>query len=149
MSTNSKPQVKITAEEFRYIALLHDLTQVYVRDCIVDNNYNRIIFLVDPKDIRQAIGPKGVTLQKLKKVLNKDIEIVGYSENLEEQVRYALAPAKVREVRVVNRPGGKKVVYATVDPNDKGIAIGRNGRNVERARMILNRYYGIDSVIIA
>lgn len=149
MSTDSKPQVKITAEEFRYIALLHDLTQVYVRDCIVDNTYNRIIFLVDPKDIRQAIGPKGVTLQKLKKVLNKDIEIVGYSENLEEQVRYALAPAKVREVRVVNRPGGKKVVYATVDPNDKGIAIGRNGRNVERARMILNRYYGIDSVIIA
>lgn len=148
MSKNNKSQIKLTAEEFRYIALLHELTNVFVRDCIVDEENNRIIFLVDPKDIGKAIGPRGLYVQRLRKLLNKDIEIVGYSDKLEEQVKYALAPAKVREVRVVNRPGGKKVVYATVDPKDKGIAIGKNGKNVARASMILRRYYGIDSVII-
>ena len=121
---------------------------MYVRDCIVDNDNNRIIFLVDPKDIGKAIGPRGMYVQRLRKLLNKDIEIVGYSDNLEEQVRYALAPAKVREVRLVNRPGGKRIVYATVEPRDKGIAIGKNGRNVARASLILRRYFGIDNVII-
>ncbi|OYT40040.1 MAG: transcription elongation factor NusA [Desulfurococcales archaeon ex4484_58] len=149
MSKDDKPQIKLTAEEFRYIALLNALTNVFVRDCIVDEENNRIIFLVDPKDIGRAIGPRGIYVQRLRKTLNKDIEIVGYSENLEEQIRYALAPAKVREIRVVNRLGGKKIVYVSVDPKDKGIAIGRNGKNVARARLILKRYYGIDSIIIA
>jgi N utilization substance protein A len=148
VSKNSRPQIKLTAEEFRYIALLHELTNVFVRDCIVDEDNNRIIFLVDPKDIGKAIGPKGIYVQRLKKILNRDIEIVGYSDKLEEQVKYALAPAKVREVRLVNRPGGKKIVYVTVDPKDKGIAIGRNGKNAIRATLILRRYHNIDSVII-
>ncbi|RLG81692.1 MAG: NusA-like transcription termination signal-binding factor [Thermoprotei archaeon] len=145
---NNKPQIKLTAEEFRYIALLHELTNVFVRDCIVDSDNNRIIYLVDPRDIGRAIGPRGVNVQRLRKLLNRDIEIVGYSDSLEEQVKYALAPAKVREVRLVNRPGGKRVIYASVDPSDKGIAIGKNGRNVARATLILKRYFGIDSVII-
>jgi len=148
LSKESKPQIKLTAEEFRYIALLHELTGVYVRDCIVDEDNGRIIFLVDPKDIGKAIGPKGVNIQRIRKILNKDVEIVGYSDKLEEQIRFALAPAKVREIRVVDRPGGKKTVYVSVDPNDKGIAIGKNGRNVARVALILRRYYGIESVVI-
>jgi len=148
VSKNNKSQIKLTAEEFRYIALLHELTNVFVRDCIVDEENNRIIFLVDPRDIGKAIGPRGTYVQRLRRLLNRDIEIVGYSDKLEEQVKYALAPAKVKEVRVINRPGGKKVVYATVEPRDKGIAIGKNGKNVARAALILRRYYGIDSVII-
>jgi len=152
MSTSSesgKKQVKLTAEEFRYISLLHELTGVYVRDCIIDNEYNRIIFLVEPKDIGKAIGSRGMYIKQLRKLLNKNIEIVGYSDNLEELVKYALAPARVHEVRVVNKPGGKKTVYATVDPKDKGIAIGKNGKNTVRAKLILQRYFdNIDNVII-
>lgn len=148
MSKNNKSMRIITTRELRYIALLNEVTDVFVRDCIVDDENNRIIYLVEPKDIGKAIGPRGIYVQRLRKLLNKDIEIVGYSDKLEEQVKYALAPAKVREVRLVNRPGGKKIVYATVDPNDKGIAIGKNGKNVARALLILKRYYNIDSVII-
>jgi len=149
VSKNNKPQIRLTAEEFRYIALLHEITNVFVRDCIVDEGNNRIIYLVDPKEIGKAIGPRGTYIQKLRRLLNRDIEIIGYSDDLEEQVRYALAPAKVREIRVVNRPGGRKIVYATVEPSDKGIAIGKNGKNVARARLVLKRYHGIDNIIIA
>ncbi|MET1160705.1 MAG: NusA-like transcription termination signal-binding factor, partial [Thermoprotei archaeon] len=92
--------------------------------------------------------PRGINIQRLRRLLNKDIEIVGYSDKLEEQVKYALAPAKVREVKLVKRPSGKKIVYASVEPSDKGIAIGKNGRNVARATLILKRYFGIDSVVI-
>lgn len=121
---------------------------MYVRDCIVDGENNRIIFLVNAGDVARAIGLRGSNVQRLRKLLNKDIEIVGYSEDLAEQVKYALAPAKVREVKVVNRPGGKRVAYVIVDPSDKGIAIGRNGKNVSKATLILRRYFGIDGVVI-
>jgi len=148
LSENNRSQIKITAEEFRYIALLNEYTNVFVRDCIVDEENNRIIYLVNPTDIAKAIGPKGIYVQKLRNLLNKDIEIIGYSEKLEEQAKYALAPAKVKEVKLANKPSGRKIIYVIVEPKDKGLAIGRNGRNVSRAKLVLKRYFNIDDVII-
>ncbi len=141
-------QFKLTPEELRYMALLNTLTGVHVRDCIIDNEFNRIIFVVNPEEIGQAIGPRGINVQRLRKILNKNIEIVGYSDKLEEMIRLALVPARVKDIRLVER-AGKKTVYVSVEPGDKGIAIGRNGKNVARARILLQRYFGIDNVIIA
>ncbi len=145
----SKSSVKITAEEFRYMALFSEITGVTVRDCIIDNENNRVIFLVNPDEVGRAIGSRGFFVQKLSKILGKTIEVVGYSDKLEEQVKYALAPARVTDVRVVERPNGVKIVYVAVNPADKAIAIGKNGRNVQRARLVLKRHFGIDSIIIA
>lgn len=149
MGRKNEKKIKITPEEFSYMALLHEVTGVHVRDCIVDDENDRVIFLVNPDEVGKAVGPRGTYVQKLRKIIGRNIEIVGYSEDLEEATRLALAPARVKEVRLVNRPGGKKVVYVSVEPSDKGIAIGRNGKNVARARIILGRYFGVDSVIIA
>ncbi|MFZ8791309.1 MAG: NusA-like transcription termination signal-binding factor [Thermosphaera aggregans] len=147
--SRERGQVKITPDEFRYMALLHEITGATVRDCIMDESENRVIFLVNPEDVGKAIGPRGFFVQKLRKILNKNIEIVGYSDNLEEQVKYALAPARIKEIKVTSRPGGEKVVYVAVDPSDKGLAIGKNGRNVQKAKIILKRHFNIDSLIIA
>jgi len=147
--SKERPQVKITPDEFRYMALLNELTGATVRDCIVDEENNRVIFLVNPEDVGKAIGPKGFFVQRLKRILNKNIEIVGYSDNLDEQVKYALAPARIKEAKLTTRPDGSKVLYVAVDPADKGIAIGKNGKNVQRARLILKRHFDIDSVVIA
>jgi len=146
---SSKGSIKLTPEEFRYMALLHEITGVHVRDCIIDEENDRIVFLVNPGEVGKAVGPRGIYVQKLRKLLGKNIEIVGYSDKLEEQVKYALAPARVKEVRIANRPGGKKVVYVSVEPSDKGLAIGRGGKNVAKARLILQRYFDVDSIIIA
>lgn len=147
--SSEKPQIKITPEEFRYMALLNELTGAVVKDCIIDEENNRVIFLVNPEDVGKAIGPRGFFAQRLRRLLNKNIEVVGYGSSIEEQVRYALAPARVKEVKLATRPDGSRVLYVAVEPSDKGIAIGRNGKNVQRARLILKRHFNIDSVIIA
>ncbi len=149
MSKKSGKRITISPEELSYMALLNEITGVHVRDCIIDDEYNRVIFLVNPDEVGKAVGPRGSNVQRLRKIIGRNIEIVGFSEDLEEQARLALAPARVKEVRVVNRPGGRKIVYVTVESNDKGIAIGKNGKNVARARMILKRYFDVDNVIIA
>ncbi len=140
--------IKLTPEELRYMALLHELTGVHVRDCIIDEDFNRIIFVVNTSEIRQAIGPRGLNVQRLRKIIGRNIEIVGYSDKLEDMVKLSLVPARVRDVRLVQR-GGRKTVYVSVEPSDKGLAIGRNGRNVARAKILLKRYFDVDNVIIA
>lgn len=142
------PEIKLTPDEMRYIALFQDITGAVVKDCIVDNSENRIIFLVRPGDMGLAIGRNGINIKRIKKIIGKNIEVVEYSDKLEELAKNALAPARVRSVKVVPRHDGKKVVYVDVDPRDKGIAIGKAGRNVARARLILKRYFDVHSVIV-
>ncbi len=141
------PEIKLTPEEIRYISLFQDVTKAVVRDCIIDNENNRIIFLVEGKDMGMAIGKGGVNVKKLRKVIGKDIEIVAYSDNLEELVKNLMSPARVKSIKIINS-NSRKSVYITVDPQDKGLAIGKNGRNVVRAKLILKRYMDIDNVVI-
>ena len=35
-----------------------------------------------------------------------------------------------------------------VDANNKGLAVGRNGRNVERAKLLARRYFDISRIMI-
>ncbi|MEM3349922.1 MAG: NusA-like transcription termination signal-binding factor [Saccharolobus sp.] len=141
------PEIKLTPEEIRYISLFQEVTKASVKDCIIDNDNNRIIFLVESKDMGIAIGKSGINVKKLRKILGKDIELVAYNDNLEGLVKNLMSPARVRSVKVVNT-NSKKSVYITVDPQDKGLAIGKNGRNVLRAKLILKRYMDIDNVVI-
>jgi len=142
------PEIKLTAEEMRYISLFQDLTRATVRDCIIDESENRIIFLVKPGDMGLAIGRNGINIKRLRKLLGRNIEVVEYADTVEKLAKNALAPARVLNVKVLQTPTGKKKIIVTVDPQDKGIAIGKAGRNVARARMILKRYFDIDSVIV-
>ncbi len=142
------PEVKLTLEELRYIALLQDLTGVSVRDCIVDEENNAIIYIVSPGQAGLAVGKGGANVKKLSKILGKRIEIVEYADNLEDLVRNLFLPARVLNIKLVTSLNGKKMLYVTVDPKDKGIAIGKDGRNVAKAKTVLKRYYDIESVSI-
>ena len=138
----------MTEKEIKYISLFQDVTGASVRDCIIDDDNNRIIFLVRPGEVGLAIGRGGINIKRLRKLLEKDIEVVEYAEKLEDLVINALMPARVKSVKLVKTANGRKVVYVTVDPKDKGIAIGKGGRNVSKAKLILKRYFDVDSVVI-
>jgi len=140
--------IKLTTEEMKYIALFQDITRASVMDCIIDDNNNRIIFLVKPGEVGLAVGRGGINVKRMKRLLGKDIEVVEYAEKLEDLVKNALMPARVKSVKLITTGDGRKIVYVTVDPKDKGIAIGKGGRNVSKARLILNRYFKVDSIVI-
>jgi len=148
MAEKTKSNIRLGAEEMRYISLFQDLTGAVVKDCVVDNDNNRVIFLVKPGDMGIAIGKNGINIKRLTRLIGKNIEVVEYAETVEELAKNALAPARVKSVKLVSTPIGKKVVFVTVEPQDKGIAIGKAGKNVNRAKLLLNRYFNIDAVVI-
>ena len=54
----------------------------------------------------------------------------------------------VSEVKLNDRPDGSKQAIVIVDPRKKGIVVGREGRNAEKARLLAKRYFDITSVLI-
>ena len=140
--------IKLTSREMRYIALFESITGATAKDCIVDNDLNRIIFIVKEGNVGMAIGRRGKNIHLLEKMTGKKHEIIEHSENPAQFIRNALKPAKVDEIRITERPDGKTIAVVSVKPKDKGVAIGKNGRNAERIRFLAKRYFQIQNVSI-
>ncbi|KPV63759.1 MAG: transcription elongation factor NusA-like protein [Candidatus Bathyarchaeota archaeon BA1] len=132
----------------RHIALFESITGAAVRDCIIDGELNRIIFVVKEGDLGIAIGKGGKNIYLLERMTGKKHEIIEHSENPVQFIKNALKPARVKEIRLTERPDGKTIAVVSVNPRDKGVAIGKNGRNAERIRLLAKRYFQIQNVSI-
>jgi len=141
--------VKLTADELKYIALLNDITGITAKDCIVDEESNTLIYIVPPGTAGLAVGAKGKNVKQLSKILGRRIEIVEWADSLEDFVKNLFLPARVVSIKLNKLKDGKKVLQVKVMPEDKGLAIGKNGRNVNKVRVILKRYYDIDVVSVS
>jgi N utilization substance protein A len=139
-------RIKLTGEEMRLIALFENITGAMANDCIIDAD--RIIFVAKPGEMGLAIGKGGKNINMLRKMTGKQIEVVEFGDTVEALVRNCLAPAKVKEIRITERPD-RKIVVVEVEPKDKALAIGKNGRTIDKTRMLAKRYYQIDHVQIA
>jgi len=140
--------IKLTSREMRYISLFESITGANVKDCIVNEEQNRVIFVVKEGEIGMAIGRHGRNIHTLERMTGKKHEIIEYSEEPAQFIKNALKPAMVKEVRITERPNGKTIAVVAVNPRDKGVAIGKNGRNAERLRFLAKRYFQIQTVSI-
>ncbi len=143
-----QPKIKLTSEEMKYMALFESITGATTQDCIIDEKLERIIFVAKPGDMGLAIGKGGKNINMLRRMTSRQIEVVEYAETPEALIRNSLAPARLKEVRVTERPD-KKIVVVEVDPRDKAIVIGKNGRTIDKTRLLVKRYFDIDHVVVS
>ncbi|MFC1803204.1 NusA-like transcription termination signal-binding factor [Thermoproteota archaeon] len=140
--------VKITETEMQYIQLLQNMTGATIVDCIVDNENDTIIFTVKKGEVGLAVGKGGEKIKRFRNMTNKHVEIYEYMPEVDKFIKNALKPAKVKDIRLVDRMEGKKIAMVNVEPKDKGIAIGKNGSNIKKIRFLAERYFQLDTVVI-
>src|SRR6266516_4736733 len=128
--------------------ILHNAGQSEIPVYIIDEKLERIIFVAKPGDMGLAIGKGGKNINMLRRMTSRQIEVVEYAETPEALIRNSLAPARLKEVRVTERPD-KKIVVVEVDPRDKAIAIGKNGRTIDKTRLLVKRYFDINHVVVS
>ncbi|MEM2142191.1 MAG: NusA-like transcription termination signal-binding factor [Candidatus Thorarchaeota archaeon] len=142
------PSFKLTMEDMALIATFERITGVSPIDVIRDDETDRVIFVVREKQLGRAVGKGGSNVRAASEALGKTVDIVEHADTAEEFVKRALAPARVERVRISQNASGALVATVSVKPEDRGIAIGKDGRNVERARRLAKRHFGLDSVMI-
>jgi len=140
--------IKITENEMRFMALLENMTGATIVDCILDESDDTVIFAVKKGEVGLAVGKGGEKIKRFRRMTNKQVEIYEYIDDAENFIRNALKPAKVKEIRLVDRVGGDRIAMVNVETNDKGIAIGRNGQNIKKIRFLAQRYFGLDTIVI-
>ncbi len=86
----------------------------------------------DVDAIGACIGPRGARVNKIVEILNGEkIDIVNYSENPEEFIAAALAPANVLKVEIEDAE--KHICHVTVPDHQLSLAIGNKGQNARLA----------------
>ncbi|MDQ3838294.1 MAG: NusA-like transcription termination signal-binding factor [Thermoproteota archaeon] len=141
-------KIKLTSDELRLMSLFQNVTGAVARDCIVDNRMERVIFVVNKGQMGLAIGKGGATIKQLQNVVTKKVELVEYSDEASEFISNILNSEKIREVQISERTNGTKQAIIIVDPSKKGVVVGKDGRNAEKARLLAKRYFQISSVLI-
>ncbi|MGH9986911.1 MAG: NusA-like transcription termination signal-binding factor [Nitrososphaeraceae archaeon] len=141
-------KIKLTSDELRLMSLFQSITSVTARDCVVDDKMDRVIFIVNKGQMGLAIGKGGMTIRQLQNVVAKKVELVEYSDDASDFVRNILNPQMVNDVKITQRTDGSKQAVVLVDAKRKGVVVGKEGRNAEKARLLAKRYFQISNVLI-
>ncbi|RDE16092.1 MAG: NusA-like transcription termination signal-binding factor [Candidatus Thorarchaeota archaeon] len=136
-------------DDMGLIARFEQITGVSAVDVVRDDDGERIIVVVRAKQLGKAIGKGGINVRAASDAFGRAIDVVEMAETPEEFVKSALAPARVESVKIIEHRDGTKVASVTVKSDDRGIAIGRDGRNVARARILVRRHFDLNNVVIA
>jgi N utilization substance protein A len=88
---------------------------------------------IDP--IGSCVGQKGVRVMNVMDELNGErIDIISWSKDIDEYIKAALAPAKVAQLDIDEED---KRVKVYVQPDQRPLAIGKEGQNVRLASKLL------------
>ncbi len=140
--------IKLTTDQMRLISLFQNVTGASARDCVEDEKQNRVIFVVNEGKMGLAIGKGGAHIKNLQIIVKKNVELVEYSDDPVTFLKNMLNAKLVTDVKLNKRLDGSTQAIVLVDAKKKGIVVGREGRNAEKARLLAKRYFEITSVLI-
>jgi len=74
--------------------------------------------------------------------------LVEYSDDPIKFLKNVLNEKYITEIKMSERLDGSQQAIVIVDGSKKGVVVGREGRNAEKARLLARRYFDITSVLI-
>ena len=140
--------IKLTTDQMRMMSLFQNVTGATARDCIEDQKQDRVIFVVNTGKMGLAIGKGGTHIKSLQNIVKRNVELVEFDDDPAKFLSNLLNSKLISEVKINTRPDGTKQAIVMVDPRKKGIVVGREGRNAEKARLLAKRYFNITNVLI-
>ena len=141
--------IKLTTDQIRLISLFQNVTKTTARDCLDDEKQDKIIFVVNEDKMGLAIGKGGSNIKSLQNILKRRVELIEYSDDPIKFLKNILNSKLVNEVKLDTKQDGSLQATVIVDQGNKGLGVGREGRNAEKARLFAKRYFDISSVQIS
>ena len=135
-------RIKLDMNTIRYINLFESITGVMVKDCIINEDRDKITFVVNEGQIGIAIGKNGMNVKKVQRALNKQVELLEFSKDPAKFISNIFRPIKLKEVNITD-DNGKKVAYVSFDDNRAGMI--RSKMRV--VKHLIPKYFDIQEVV--
>jgi N utilization substance protein A len=129
-------------KERRYIEELRILTKATALDCIIDERFERIIYIIQKGDMGLAIGKKGENIRRMQNVLGKRIEMVEYADEQNAFIANIFRPVEISTIEMDPLTG--TLIVSIQKKSDLGTAIGKKGANIEKARLLMRKFWNAE-----
>jgi N utilization substance protein A len=139
-------EIVLNEQSLQLMSEFEQLTGAGSRDCIIDERNERLIFVINPGEMGRAIGKQGSSIKKASDELGRRIEVVEFSDDAEQFLRNCFLPARVTSVVFEEDAEGDLVAFIDVVEEDRGIAIGKAGKNIFKAKCLAERQHDISNV---
>lgn len=136
--------VSLSDDARRLVARFEEEADVVVRDCLVVEEYDLVVFVIKAGQMSDAIGPGGRTVKRIERDLGTDVKLIEGADRADAFVANAFAPAAVYNVTISENDD--TVAYVEVAEEDRGVAIGRDGKNIDIVRRLAERHFDVDGV---
>ncbi|MHA1509947.1 MAG: NusA-like transcription termination signal-binding factor [Promethearchaeota archaeon] len=141
--------IKLDRKSMELISLFNNISGAIIKDCLIfespENQSEIIIFLVKKEDVGKAIGKAGEHVKDLMNKLQKKIDVIPWSEDLEQFIQFILNTTKnsvqVQNIEVKESRNEKKTVIISVRPQDRGKAIGKEGSMIRKIKVLVLRHF--------
>jgi len=151
-----RKHIKLDRQSMELISLFNSISGAIIKDCFIfqspENNSEIIVFLVKKEDVGKAIGKAGEHVKDLMTKLQKKIDVIPWSENLDQFIQFILNTTKnsiqVQNIEIKESRNEKKTVIISVRPQDRGKAIGKEGSMIRKIKELVLRHFDVDNVII-
>jgi len=148
--------IRLDRQSMELMSLFNNISGAIIKDCFIfqspENNSEIIVFLVKKEDVGKAIGKAGEHVKDLMTKLQKKIDVIPWSENLEQFIQFILNTTKnsiqVQNIEIKASRNEKKTVLISVRPQDRGKAIGKEGSMIRKIKELVLRHFDVDNVII-
>jgi len=135
-------RIKLDMDTIRYINVFESITGVMVKDCIVNEEKNKVTFVVNEGQIGIAIGKNGMNVKKVQNALNKQVELLEFAKDPKKFISNVFRPVKIKEIEI-KEDNGKKVAYVSFDDNRVGMIRSK----MKVVKHLIPKYFDIQEVI--
>lgn len=148
--------IRLDRQSMELMSLFNNISGAIIKDCFIfqspENDSEIIVFLVKKEDVGKAIGKAGEHVKDLMTKLQKKIDVIPWSDNLEQFIQFILNTTKnsiqVQNIEIKESRNEKKTVLISVRPQDRGKAIGKEGSMIRKIKDLVLRHFNVDNVII-
>lgn len=137
-------KAKINIRTIQYLNIFEKVTRIKTRYCFEYNS--SIIFAVPAYLVSKAIGENGINVKRLFKIMNRKVRIVAIPSSpsdISTFVKTIVYPVKFKTISV-----DRNILTIQAGPQSKALIIGRNRTRLNNLKEILQRYFGIEQILI-
>ena len=126
---------KYDTELLKVMNLFEKITRSRLKDAF--QNRDKMLFIVQPGQLRKALGKNTENVKKIEEALGTKIKIIEYSENLATFIRNLMFPLKISDMQ----QQGNIIIIKGPDTKTKGLMIGAKAQNLRNYEAITQKYF--------
>ena len=136
--------IKYTNDDIQNITTFENITKSHVVDYANENS--TLYFVIKTDNFKKLIGKNGSNIKEIQKKMNQNLIIYKYSESIEQFTKNIInIPLKKIDITGNDQ---KKTISIEIEKRDKGLLIGRGGKNINIIKTFLKRQHNIDNIKI-